>query len=77
MSLKTFCIFAAENARDVASAVFIMVASGTQFAVRGHGHMMVKGAASTMQGVRPVCSKMENPQLSLDRQVLSVEHDLD
>jgi len=54
-----------------------MIASGTQFAVRGHGHMMVKEAASTMQGVRPVCSKMENSQLSLDRQVLSVEHDLD
>lgn len=73
MSLEPFCIFAPENAQEVASAVSFMVTTRTQFAVRGHGHMMVKGAASTNQGVLIVFSRMKRLQLSPDRQMLSIE----
>ena len=71
--LEPFCVFAPQNAQDVAIAVSTFQRYRTQLSVRGHGHMMVKGAASTNQGVLLVFSKMKKLQISSDHGYLSIE----
>ena len=71
--LEPFCVFAPKRAQDVASAVKIFRTTQTQFSVRGHGHMMVKGASSTNQGVLLVFSNMKALKLASDQQSVSIE----
>ncbi|KKZ64884.1 hypothetical protein EMCG_09202 [[Emmonsia] crescens] len=66
------CVFVPSNAYEVASAVKILAASNTKFAVRGAGHMPIPGYANTDGGVLIVFTRMKQLQLSRDKSFVSV-----
>ena len=61
--LSPWCIFTPETAHDVAGGLKILVESQTHFAVRGGGHMPIRGAASTSNGVLIAMDKLSTYQL--------------
>lgn len=62
-----------ENSKDVADILSILRKTQTQFAVRGQGHMPIKGAASINRGVLLVMTRMKSMQLSTDKSLASIE----
>jgi len=70
--LEPYCVFAPNDATDVAAALSMFKSTQTQFAVRGNGHMTVKGAASTNQGVLVVLTKMRAMEMSPDHLIASL-----
>ncbi|KAF2492610.1 FAD-binding domain-containing protein, partial [Lophium mytilinum] len=66
------CVFTPRNSKDVAAAIPILKQSKTQFAVRGHGHMTVKGAASINDGVLIALTKLNSLSISSDLKVASL-----
>ncbi|KAH7014458.1 uncharacterized protein B0I36DRAFT_299373 [Microdochium trichocladiopsis] len=69
--LSPKCVFRPETAQDVAAAVITLKEDCTQFAVRGGGHMGIKGANSIDNGVLMVMSNLTTLSLAEDK--LSVE----
>ncbi|KAI4861342.1 FAD binding domain protein [Hypoxylon rubiginosum] len=67
-----YCIFTPENANHVSAAVIELRRTQTQFAVRSGGHMPVKGAAGTNQGVLIAMTRMNSTALSTDGSIASV-----
>ena len=61
--MSPWCIFTPTSAQDVAGALKIVVATKTNFAVRGAGHMPIPGAASTDEGVLFAMDKIATTQL--------------
>ncbi|KAI0179441.1 hypothetical protein GGR52DRAFT_306858 [Hypoxylon sp. FL1284] len=67
-----YCIFTPESANHVSAAVIEFRRTQTQFAVRGGGHMPVRGAAGTNQGVLIAMTRMNDTALSSDRSIASL-----
>ena len=65
-------MFSLKGPDDVAIALATFKSTQTQFSVRGNGHMPVKGAASTNQGILLVLTKMREMSLSADHSVASL-----
>ena len=56
----------------MATALALFKSTQTQFSIRGNGHMPVKGAASTNQGVLLVLTRMKGISLNADKSVVSI-----
>ncbi|KAJ4289874.1 hypothetical protein N0V90_011207 [Kalmusia sp. IMI 367209] len=72
MYLQPLCVFTPRGVEDIAAAVPILKSTKTHFAVRGNGHMTVKGAASTSNGVLIVLTKFRELVISADRNTASI-----
>ncbi len=70
--LEPYCVFSPQNANDVAAALGILKSTQTQFAVRGNGHMTVKGAASTNQGVLIALTELRETTMNPEQTIASV-----
>ena len=70
--LEPYCVFSPDSAEDVAIALSAFNSTQTQFAIRGNGHMTVKGAASTNQGVLVVLTRMREMTMSPSSLVASL-----
>jgi hypothetical protein len=70
--LSPACVFRPSSAQDVSLAVSTMKKANTQFAVRGGGHMGIKGANSIDGGVLLVASNLTALQLSGDRSTVTI-----
>ncbi|KAL1960606.1 hypothetical protein VTO42DRAFT_7185 [Malbranchea cinnamomea] len=66
------CVFVPKSAKQVSGAIKILALSGTKFAVRGGGHMPIRGYANTDDGVLIALSKLNQIKLSEDKSYLSV-----
>ncbi|KAI3337024.1 FAD binding domain protein [Xylariaceae sp. AK1471] len=62
--LSPGCLFEPDTAQDVANALRIPVQRGTEFAVRGGGHMPVPGAANINGGVLLSLGNMRTMQMT-------------
>ena len=70
--LQPYCVFSLENAQEVAHALSIFRSTNTQFAVRSNGHMTVKGAASTNQGVLLALTRFRQMEICSDHSIASI-----
>ncbi|KAJ1323683.1 prosolanapyrone-II oxidase [Microdochium nivale] len=70
--LSPKCIFRPQSALDVAEAVVALKEDCTPFAVRGGGHMGIKGANSIDNGVLIVMSNLTTLVVSKDRQTVDL-----
>ena len=70
--LTPSCVFTPYSAEDVAGAVKILVATGTQFAVRSGGHMPIAGAASIDKGVLIGMTNLNTLSLVDDKKVAQI-----
>ncbi|PGH08073.1 hypothetical protein AJ79_06073 [Helicocarpus griseus UAMH5409] len=66
------CVFVPSNADQVAGAVKVLANSDIKFAVRGGGHMPIRGYANTDGGVLIAFTKMDQIELSEDKSSVSV-----
>lgn len=67
------CAFAPTNSKEVAFAVKVLTATNTQFAVRGGGHMPIRGANNIdAPGVLLSLTNLRELSLSEDKTVLSI-----
>lgn len=71
--MTPYCVISPGSSEDVADILSVLRATQTQFAVRGQGHMPVKGAASTDQGVLIVMTRLKSMLLSSDQSIASIE----
>lgn len=70
--LQPYCVFAPASAQQVAQGLSVFRSTKTQFAVRGAGHMTVKGAASINQGVLLVMTGLKTLEISSDHSIAQV-----
>ncbi|KAL3423073.1 FAD binding domain protein [Phlyctema vagabunda] len=70
--LSPSCVFRPTSASDVATAVTTIQKSDSKFAVRGGGHMGIKGANSIDDGVLMVLTNLTTLELSADKSTLFV-----
>ncbi|KAI9151611.1 hypothetical protein HJFPF1_08818 [Paramyrothecium foliicola] len=75
--LSPACVFRPTSAEDVAAALLINEVTGTKFAVRGGGHMGIKGANSIDGGPLIVMSNLTTLELAADRKSVWVGPGLD
>jgi FAD/FMN-containing dehydrogenase len=61
--LSPRCILTPKSSREIAEALTVVRATGTNFAVRGGGHMPIAGAASTKDGVLFALSNLNSCEL--------------
>ncbi|KAK1772874.1 cytochrome P450 [Phialemonium atrogriseum] len=66
------CVLEAGSASDVATAVKLINAAGSEFAVRSGGHMPVPGAQSVQPGVMISMSGLNQNTLNTDKSVASI-----
>ncbi|THV45869.1 hypothetical protein BGAL_0442g00060 [Botrytis galanthina] len=70
--LSPECVFRPTTARDVAAAVALLGTAEGRFAVRGGGHMAIKGSNNIDNGVLIVMSNLTTLSISDDYSTLSV-----
>ncbi|RDW84878.1 hypothetical protein BP6252_02468 [Coleophoma cylindrospora] len=70
--LSPICIFRPTSASDIATAFTTIESTAAEFAVRGGGHMGIKGANSINDGVLMVLSNLTTLELSSDQSTLFV-----
>ncbi|PVI03626.1 FAD-binding domain-containing protein [Periconia macrospinosa] len=66
------CVFTPFDAHDIATALPILHSNGSQFAVRGNGHMTVKGAASINNGILVALTDLRKLEISSDSEIASL-----
>ncbi|KAH6660933.1 FAD binding domain-containing protein [Truncatella angustata] len=66
------CVFRPESASDISEGIFISKNTETDFAVRGGGHMGIKGANNIDDGFLVVLSNLTTFELSTDKSTLTL-----
>ncbi|KAL4978282.1 hypothetical protein BDW66DRAFT_158361 [Aspergillus desertorum] len=64
------CVFRPESAAELGSAIKLLEGANAQFAVRGGGHMGIRGSNNIDGGVLIVMSKLDTMELSDDQSIL-------
>ncbi|KAL6234349.1 hypothetical protein BDW75DRAFT_168325 [Aspergillus navahoensis] len=64
------CVFRPESAAELGTAIKLLKESNAQFAVRGGGHMGIRGANNIDGGVLIVMSKLDTLELNDDQSIL-------
>ncbi|KAJ9143018.1 FAD-binding domain-containing protein [Pleurostoma richardsiae] len=70
--LEPLCIFLPEDADQVAEAVRIFSSCGTQFAVRGGGHMNFPGSNNINGGVLLALEKLTSLEIASDNKTVAI-----
>ncbi|KAI1421889.1 hypothetical protein F5Y12DRAFT_665045 [Xylaria sp. FL1777] len=70
--LSPSCVFEPPTAASLGSAIKIIKAAGSRFAVRAGGHMPVPGAQSVQSGVMIALSKLNTRSLNDDKTIASI-----
>ncbi|KAI8623347.1 hypothetical protein F5Y19DRAFT_458953 [Xylariaceae sp. FL1651] len=70
--LSPSCVFEPPNAASLASAVRIIRAERSKFAVRAGGHMPVPGAQSVQSGVMIALTKLNTRTLNADKTIATI-----
>ncbi|KAF7534296.1 hypothetical protein G7054_g6373 [Neopestalotiopsis clavispora] len=66
------CVFRPESASDISASIEISTSTSTDFAVRGGGHMGIKGANNIDEGFLTVLSNLSSIALSDDQSTLTL-----
>ncbi|CBF86739.1 hypothetical protein AN2387.2 [Aspergillus nidulans FGSC A4] len=64
------CVFRPESATELGTAIKLLKRTNTQFAVRGGGHMGIRGSNNIDGGVLIVMSKLNTLELNEDQSIL-------
>ncbi|KFY05073.1 hypothetical protein O988_00289 [Pseudogymnoascus sp. VKM F-3808] len=70
--LDPACIFRPSSAQDVSDGIKIIDETAEKFAIRGGGHMGIKGANNIDDGILMVMSNLTHMSVSADKKTLSV-----
>ncbi|KAL3477299.1 hypothetical protein BJX99DRAFT_226350 [Aspergillus californicus] len=70
--LSPACVFRPQSAAQLAEGLGLLKSENAEFAVRGGGHMGIKGANNIDDGVLIVMSSLNTLELSEDQAILSV-----